>query len=458
MTRRKLHTLPALLIAVFVVMQLCACAVSAELKSCSSFSGVMDALSTDIFGEEEQEFTQLTVTLPRHAGYAPIVDKHGYAALQDEDERRAYESMEQSLFRLTAEDGGEFGKYQLARAPIPDLDSVQIFKVKEALRVDHPEAFWFSSKYYTLGSNAHDGLYIILYSNMSAEEVSGGAEALSRRVASLLRDIPSGLNEYDRELLIHDFIVRDVEYDHAAADNMDLAPEAATVYGALVEGRAVCSGYSFAAKLLLNRVGISCRTVDGIMHSDPQNGHMWNMVSVDGDWYHLDITNNDPTGFSARSLRSYNYFNLTDKAISVTHRISPEFSQLNEDTVQWGDDAVNSYNFPLPECRTEKANFYRRNAVTVPQLNEDGQRIFTSAMEQCIMGGGDSFYVIFPDDMEPDVVSEWFVGFMDTEIGAINARNRHSGTGSITDSYSYAQGATVRWCNVFIFKLLYEQP
>ncbi len=457
MTRRKLLTLPALLITLFMVMQLCACAFARELKSCSSVPEVMDALSADLFGEEDQAYTQLTVTLPRHAGYAPIEDKHGYASLETDEERAAYESMEQSLFRLTDEDGGEYGKYQLCRARIPDLDSVQIFKVKEALCDDHPEAFWFTGRYYTLGRNSHDGLYIILYSNMSAEQIHSGAEALSRRISSMLREIPSGLNEYDRELLIHDLIVRDVEYDHAAADNMALAPEAATVYGALVEGRAVCTGYTYTAKLLLNRVGISSRIVQGVIKSEPDSGHIWNMVCIDDAWYHLDVTNNDPASYSEKNIRYYNYFNLTDKAISVTHVISPDYSQLTEETVERGDDANNWYNFPLPECRSEKANFYRRNAVAVSQLNDDGQRIIAEEMERCTLNDEDAFYIVFPDDMDPDIIVNWFSGFMDSEINAVNDKNLLSGTGNIILNYFHAEGASVKWCNVFIFKLVCTQ-
>jgi len=244
MTRRKRLVLFVIITAALAAVLLCGYIAADKLRGCSSCSEVMDTVSVELFGEGEQEYVELKVTLPRHSGYAPIEDKNGYEALATDDERQAYLSMEQSLFRLTAEDGGDHGEYQLCRALIPSLSSVQIFKVKEALKSDHPEAFWINGRY-TLGRNGHDGLYVILYSSLSAEEVESAAGAIYRRVGTMLGEIPSGLNEYDRELYVHDMIVRDVEYDHADAENMAIVPEAATIYGALIEGRAVCTGYAF---------------------------------------------------------------------------------------------------------------------------------------------------------------------------------------------------------------------
>ncbi|MBE6759048.1 MAG: hypothetical protein E7554_03040 [Ruminococcaceae bacterium] len=458
MTRRKRLVLFVIITAALAAVLLCGYIAADKLRGCSSCSEVMDTVSVELFGEGEQEYVELKVTLPRHSGYAPIEDKNGYEALATDDERQAYLSMEQSLFRLTAEDGGDHGEYQLCRALIPSLSSVQIFKVKEALKSDHPEAFWFNGRY-TLGRNGHDGLYVILYSSLSAEEVESAAGAIYRRVGTMLGEIPSGLNEYDRELYVHDMIVRDVEYDHAAAENMAIVPEAATIYGALIEGRAVCTGYAFTTKLLLNRVGISCMTVDGTLKDDPDNGHIWNIVSIGGEWYHLDITNNDPTGYSADNIRSYNYFNLTDSAIKITHDIAPNYVMLSESTIEWGTDAINAYNFTLPKCNSSEWNYYNRNATRISKLNDEGQEQIYSIMQQCSLSGKDMFYLIFDDEVEADIISEWVESFVVNDIGRINKENDLNNTKYIIDKCKYGQGASQKWCNVYIFKLvLLERP
>ena len=59
-----------------------------------------------------------------------------------------------------------------------------------------------------------------------------------------------------------------------------------TVYDALVEGRANSEGIALAAVALCHRAGLDCRIVYG--HKEFEN-HCWNIIRVDGDYYHLDV-------------------------------------------------------------------------------------------------------------------------------------------------------------------------
>lgn len=67
--------------------------------------------------------------------------------------------------------------------------------------------------------------------------------------------------------------------------------ESYTAYGALKNGVAVCAGYTAAAKLMLNKLGIRC----DIQVGDCIGGeaHAWNLVELDGVWYQLDVCWND---------------------------------------------------------------------------------------------------------------------------------------------------------------------
>lgn len=77
-----------------------------------------------------------------------------------------------------------------------------------------------------------------------------------------------------------------------------------TAYGALKDGVAVCEGYACAAKLMLNELGIPCDIQVGTCTNG--EGHGWNLVQLDGQWYQLDVTWND--GSSDRS----DYLLVTD--------------------------------------------------------------------------------------------------------------------------------------------------
>ena len=62
-----------------------------------------------------------------------------------------------------------------------------------------------------------------------------------------------------------------------------------TAYGIMVNGTGVCDGYARAYADLLARMGIKSVVVE----SEPMN-HAWNLVSVGGNWYHVDVTYDDP--------------------------------------------------------------------------------------------------------------------------------------------------------------------
>lgn len=69
-----------------------------------------------------------------------------------------------------------------------------------------------------------------------------------------------------------------------------------TSYGSLVRGKGVCEGYSRAVKAILDRLDIPCVLVEGYYrHTEEQlELHMWNYVQLNGEWYGLDATMDDP--------------------------------------------------------------------------------------------------------------------------------------------------------------------
>lgn len=121
--------------------------------------------------------------------------------------------------------------------------------------------------------------------------------------------ITDGMDEYQKEKAIHDYIVLNVEYDTSYTEN--------SAYAALTKGKTVCQGYSLLAYKMLNRAGIETRIVEG----NAKGGlHLWNLVNLEGKWYHLDCTWDDPVS-NRDGYISYRFFNLTDEQISVDHKM-----------------------------------------------------------------------------------------------------------------------------------------
>lgn len=127
-----------------------------------------------------------------------------------------------------------------------------------------------------------------------------------QKVAELLdRAVQEGMSQWQMALSIHDQLVVACAYDSTLTYRDG--------YDALVRGTTVCSGYTEVYLDLLHRVGIRSIYVS----SEPMD-HAWNLVQLDGVWYHVDATWDDPlsSGQDTYGRCSHNYFLISDQAIA----------------------------------------------------------------------------------------------------------------------------------------------
>ena len=143
--------------------------------------------------------------------------------------------------------------------------------------------------------------------------ISDAAQAEAERVVDEL--ITSGMSDYEVVKTLHDYLVTHCDYDYRVdIGNMPFVSYQAE--GALLKGTAVCGGYAKAFELLLDAAGIPNETITGYAGGY----HAWNLVQVDGQWYHVDATWDDPTVRGGDYIR-YDYFLKSDKVmVSRSHR------------------------------------------------------------------------------------------------------------------------------------------
>lgn len=130
--------------------------------------------------------------------------------------------------------------------------------------------------------------------------------------------INSNMSDYEKVKAVNDYLVNRYDYDYSLKSNNS--------YLALTTGKTTCQGYSMTAYKMFNMVGIQNRIVIGSLNGSP---HAWNEVKVDGNWYNIDITNDDAVG-------SYKYFLKSDKTfISNGFEKNPEteYEPCNEDYI-----------------------------------------------------------------------------------------------------------------------------
>ena len=229
--------------------------------------------------------------------------KHYFGEL-NENEKRAYNAILRDIESFPEE------------IEIPELNNEELEKVWLAVMYDTPELimlgrecmlvsrdrkFWFSCEY-----------------AMTKDEYEQKKAELQAKADELGAKIVKETSDFDKELLIHDAIIDSCRY----TDSDKLV--ASSAYGVLVNGSASCEGYAKAAKLLLDKAGIENYVITGTAKREDgaSEGHMWNVVFIDGKPYNLDLTWDDPIGEGVTQNKRYAYFNITDEEILKTHTFS----------------------------------------------------------------------------------------------------------------------------------------
>lgn len=194
---------------------------------------------------------------------------------------------------------------------VPRFENRELADIFFKLRLDHPELFYgigFHYRFYPDSANVE----MIPEYLFDKDKIKEHQKALESRIAKLVRPALN-LSEWDKELYIHDFICSNVFYDKLKK------PYSHEIIGALGHGVGVCEGIAKAVKILCDRLGIWC--IIAISDSNPEKQikyrHAWNIVRIDGTYYHLDVTFDNTLGRG--ETRRYDYFNLSDKQIARDH-------------------------------------------------------------------------------------------------------------------------------------------
>lgn len=142
------------------------------------------------------------------------------------------------------------------------------------------------------------------------DNYSGSTETMNNRINdaadSVIAEIPESYDTAHKLKYIHNYLVDNTVYD-AESDDCD------NIFGALIRHRTHCQGYSKTMSLFCDKLSVPSLIITGETNG---GGHMWNMVNLDGNWYHIDVTWDDP---DCGNRSSSNYFLVSDSKIKETH-------------------------------------------------------------------------------------------------------------------------------------------
>ncbi|WP_175475084.1 leucine-rich repeat domain-containing protein [Butyrivibrio sp. ob235] len=243
-----------------------------------------------------------------------------YYFLQTDAERACYDAIIESaknplpigtnIYRMSNEDKIKYGIELPEGADSPTPIGI----AHNAVEADYPEIMeyirygfeavdvWHDDENYTsyMVAKIRDNNNYSIWDNQIKSKIATMKSAIVSAGLYDPQDIPKSV------LNIHDYYVKQLEYDTAGQFNGDWGADCRTAYGALVQGKAVCVGYSRGYKCLLDAFGIDCAIVSGTSNGA---GHEWNVVKIGDDWYEQDLTWADTEDLTGSV--DHSYFNRT---------------------------------------------------------------------------------------------------------------------------------------------------
>lgn len=249
------------------------------------------------------------------------------------------------------------------------LDETCIDKIFQCVLNDHPEYFYVEGYTYTKFTRL-DKLVKLEFSgtySLDQEEARGRMEQIEAAANAILQGISADAGDYDKVKYVYETLIRNTEYDLAAPDNQN-------IYSVFAGHASVCQGYAKATQYLLNHLGIECTMVMGTV--DTGEGHAWNLVKVDGEYYYVDTTWGDASyqleesgeegqGEEEKRLPdiNYDYLCVTTGQLLRTHTLGGVV--------------------PMPSCTAVQANYYVREGAYFTSFDAaQMEQVFARAGEQ----------------------------------------------------------------------------
>ncbi len=355
------------------------------LQGCASIDLVGETLVQPVEPiATPEEINELNAKIMKYGGYA-------YTQLTEE-EQDVYEEI-----------------FLCIESRMEDMDSMtsdydMFSNVFNCVLIDHPEFFYvdgFDGVQEKLGDHIVGFSFTPNYT-MTDQEIETYEKANQAYVKKCKQQIKNGASDYDIVKSVYEYIILNTEYNEDAI--LDQTICSVTSYGS-----SVCQGYAETMQYVLNELGVFSTLVFGVLPVNER--HTWNLVCMDGAYYHVDCTSGDPfyvepaqeaeTGRT--EVVSYDYLGLTTEQIGITHVI---------------DHLV-----PLPECTATKNHYYHKEGLYFTEYDLDKlQDIFDEGQNK------DAEFVAF-QCASRDVYDEMMVQLLDEQV--IFTLIREPGTGIV---------------------------
>lgn len=294
------------------------------LISCTLLTGCSNYYETPV--EEVQE-----VTPTRYASDLPTIDTelYYYYTTLSQDEQLVYRELLSTF--LNYED----------TVTVSTKDIETVYKCYSCIILEHPELFYVNGYSYTLGDYLNIQPKYVL-SKDSAEQYT---KVCSNYTERLISDIPDHWDDYEKAKYVYSYIAENTIYQACLNDQ--------NMISVMQDGASVCLGYSLAYQYVLQQLHIPCIVVTG---KTDGTDHAWNLVYVDGNWYHCDVT---------WASQTYRYYNDTLKHNVVTY----DYFMLSDSRIE--NDHKLNIGLEIPVCIDDSLFIYKQEGLYIEEFSEE---------------------------------------------------------------------------------------
>lgn len=267
-------------------------------------------------------------------------DRYAYQQL-DEEEQKTYDQIYDCITSYKS------------RITLSTKNHQVLANAYEAVMADYGNLFWINGYQYNTYTNGKKvvGLEFEPKYSMSQEQRDMYQGMIDSVVEEWLSGISTEASDFDKALYVFETLINKVDYDTESIENQN-------ILSVFLYQSTVCQGYADAAWYLLDKLGIESAIITGTANNE---NHAWNLVSLDGAYYYMDVTwgnskyldsNNDATG-----RINYAYLAMTTEEISQNHIITSSFE--------------------VPECVSNADNYFVHEGLYYDWFGIDsiGQKI-----------------------------------------------------------------------------------
>lgn len=385
---------------------------ASEIQSTASVSAgdtevqtaAVELISKNTHNSESEELSPYT-------GKPVITHPYSYYTL-DEKYRSLYDKLADALDKCEA---------SVDFSPEDKITFSDIFDTYQLIYNDQYTLFYISPtiEYVEERTTGYITTMKLRY-NFPKEDIEEMKKDIGNEADKILSKVNGEMSDYEIVKLFHDSIITSCKYS-GEAENPN------NIYGCLVDKEALCQAYSQTFTYLCHRAGINALVVLGVANEP----HMWNLVEIDGDYYHIDLTWDDPDRDRNPDSVRYDYFGLTDERIRELRQ-------------------VDDYDYEVPAANGTKYQYYYFNGLVAEDIDRARQIISDEVIKAARTGSSTVQFMCSDDKAFEDITSVLFGNSSGNVITVLDSVKDSAARRYNTESVYHNSNKNTRTVKIFL--------